>query len=246
VGLWKFKSNDGVQIKVDFADYLTIEDKEGTLALTDGNVTAKFIVRGGAYKLDGDVLTFEGEALFLLKARREVLDKVANTATDELDEAVAKGTLAAEVTIVKKDDSSRIGETLSYEGIKVTVEAPKDDKGVSVRVSSEQEKGKVVVLNVDKSIVEGSDAVVKLFDVTAGADVAVLLGRTVAHEIGHLLIGTNRHAASGLMRARWSREELQRNHPADWRFNARDGVEMRRGMLTRAGAGTPEALIASY
>ncbi len=77
----------------------------------------------------------------------------------------------------------------------------------------------------------------------SGADIAVLLGRTVAHEIGHLLIGTNHHATGGLMRARWSREELQRNNPADWRFTADDGVEMRRGMLARSGQDTPDALV---
>ena len=31
-----------------------------------------------------------------------------------------------------------------------------------------------------------------------------ILGRVTAHEIGHLLIGTNSHAPSGLMRASWN------------------------------------------
>ena len=33
--------------------------------------------------------------------------------------------------------------------------------------------------------------------------VAALLGHVIAHEIGHLLLGTNEHARSGLMQARW-------------------------------------------
>jgi hypothetical protein len=49
-----------------------------------------------------------------------------------------------------------------------------------------------------------------------GVGVGKLLGRTVAHEIGHLLLGTSRHAGSGLMRARWSDRELERDHAADW------------------------------
>ena len=35
-------------------------------------------------------------------------------------------------------------------------------------------------------------------------DVQTLLARAVAHEIGHLLLGTSAHASSGLMRAAWS------------------------------------------
>jgi len=36
----------------------------------------------------------------------------------------------------------------------------------------------------------------------------VILGHAMAHELGHLLLGTNSHSASGLMRAHWTREEL--------------------------------------
>jgi len=43
-----------------------------------------------------------------------------------------------------------------------------------------------------------------------------LLGRTVAHEIGHLLLATNTHAASGLMREIWSRGELLQTRREDW------------------------------
>ena len=66
-----------------------------------------------------------------------------------------------------------------------------------------------------------------------------LLGDVAAHEIGHLLLGTNSHAASGIMRARWESEELgsisvgtlffpeaesrqMKNKLAAWRSQARD------------------------
>jgi hypothetical protein len=39
-------------------------------------------------------------------------------------------------------------------------------------------------------------------------NLASLLGDVAAHEIGHLLLGTNSHAANGIMRARWQSEEL--------------------------------------
>ena len=51
-----------------------------------------------------------------------------------------------------------------------------------------------------------------------GVDAGTLLGRAVAHEIGHLLLGTTHHSASGLMRALWSDRELQRRVTADWTF----------------------------
>jgi hypothetical protein len=41
-----------------------------------------------------------------------------------------------------------------------------------------------------------------------GADLASLLGHVAAHEIGHLLLGTNSHAAAGIMQAHWTSQEL--------------------------------------
>jgi hypothetical protein len=37
---------------------------------------------------------------------------------------------------------------------------------------------------------------------------AVLLGHVMAHELAHLLLGTNSHSASGIMRAHWYTQEL--------------------------------------
>jgi hypothetical protein len=41
-----------------------------------------------------------------------------------------------------------------------------------------------------------------------GTDIATLLGHVAAHEIGHLLLGTNSHSAAGIMHAHWAAEEL--------------------------------------
>ena len=65
-----------------------------------------------------------------------------------------------------------------------------------------------------------------------GVDAGTLLGRAVAHEIGHLLLGTARHSASGLMRALWSDRELERAMTADWTFSP-DEVE---GIVRRFAA----------
>jgi hypothetical protein len=56
----------------------------------------------------------------------------------------------------------------------------------------------------------------------AGADVSTLLGRAIAHEVGHLLLRSDEHGEAGLLRSVWTDRELSRNHPEDWRFAAPD------------------------
>jgi hypothetical protein len=63
---------------------------------------------------------------------------------------------------------------------------------------------------------------------TSGVDRVELLGRAVAHEIGHLLLGTVEHSPFGLMRATWTTAELRRSLPLDWVFSRKQGAEMRR------------------
>jgi hypothetical protein len=45
---------------------------------------------------------------------------------------------------------------------------------------------------------------------TSNLDLGSILGSVMAHEMGHLLLGSNAHAVSGIMRARWEGEELRR------------------------------------
>jgi len=70
----------------------------------------------------------------------------------------------------------------------------------------------------------------------AGIDLPTLLGRTIAHEIGHLLLGTSAHASVGIMRAVWSAEALQRGEAAAWRFTPRDAAAMRDAAARRRSA----------
>ena len=49
-----------------------------------------------------------------------------------------------------------------------------------------------------------------------------LLGRAIAHEVGHLLLGTNTHARTGLMREIWTDAELALDRPDDWLFAPSD------------------------
>jgi hypothetical protein len=67
-------------------------------------------------------------------------------------------------------------------------------------------------------------------------DLSTLLGRTIAHEMGHLLMGSPRHTKSGLMRAFWSHEELRGLKPAHWRFSRDEGAQIRDGLTARGRA----------
>jgi hypothetical protein len=64
-------------------------------------------------------------------------------------------------------------------------------------------------------------------------DVHTLLGRAVAHEIGHLLLGTSAHASSGLMRAAWPQRALRRERPETWAFTADDARAIRDAVRVR-------------
>jgi hypothetical protein len=58
-----------------------------------------------------------------------------------------------------------------------------------------------------------------------GADPGTLLGRVMAHEIGHLLLGTSYHGDAGVMRAYWPDAVL--NHVGEqWRFSRLEAARM--------------------
>ena len=61
-----------------------------------------------------------------------------------------------------------------------------------------------------------------------GVPMSTILGRVTAHEIGHLLIGTNAHAPSGLMQASWN---LRLPHADLWRFTRDDAAKIRSRLL---------------
>ncbi len=54
----------------------------------------------------------------------------------------------------------------------------------------------------------------------ARAPRAALLGRAIAHELGHLVLGSNAHSGNGLMRAVWTAAEVARDRSSDWMFSA--------------------------
>ena len=92
-------------------------------------------------------------------------------------------------------------------------------------VDVEQKAGTLATIYVDR---------VDTLAFRAGADRATLLGRAIAHEIGHLILGTTTHADAGLMRATWRTDELHRDTPVDWVFSDAQGYEMRDRLSARS------------
>ena len=71
----------------------------------------------------------------------------------------------------------------------------------------------------------------------AGVAPRPVLGRAIAHEIGHLLLNTNSHPEGGLMRAAWSQRELRRNDAQDWEFRQPEADTMRAAIAHRSKQG---------
>lgn len=51
-----------------------------------------------------------------------------------------------------------------------------------------------------------------------GGDLSGLLGLATAHELGHLLLGSNAHTPAGIMQPRWTRQHLRAAERNDFRF----------------------------
>jgi hypothetical protein len=103
------------------------------------------------------------------------------------------------------------------------VQADPESLGYSL-VDVRQRSGSLATIFADR---------VQSMATAADVDPGVLLGRTIAHELAHLLIGTTEHSTNGLMRAHWNRGELQRDLPRDWMLSRDEGTGMRQGLVAR-------------
>ena len=75
-----------------------------------------------------------------------------------------------------------------------------------------------------------------------GTNVASLLGHVAAHEIGHLLLGTNSHAVAGIMQARWTVDELTSEKSARMVFLDRESQKMKERLLAARPSSIAEPL----
>ena len=66
---------------------------------------------------------------------------------------------------------------------------------------------------------------------TRGGDPSSLLGLATAHELGHLLLGSNAHTDEGIMRPRWTREDRSPAHRGSFRFSPEQSQTMRHRLV---------------
>jgi len=64
-----------------------------------------------------------------------------------------------------------------------------------------------------------------------GMAVPCLLGYALAHELGHVLMGSSAHAPRGLMRAEWGRTELDRIQHGALKFSESEATAIRTSLL---------------
>lgn len=74
------------------------------------------------------------------------------------------------------------------------------------------------------------------------ASEAEILGCAIAHEVGHLLLGSEPHAAAGLMRAEWNPAELKLASVEQLRFTPRQAALMSAELDRRASAVPSDSL----
>jgi hypothetical protein len=67
----------------------------------------------------------------------------------------------------------------------------------------------------------------------AGIDDGELLGRAIAHEVSHLLLGTSDHEQRGLMRRVWTTADLANQRAEAWTLSRDERVRVRQGIARR-------------
>jgi hypothetical protein len=70
------------------------------------------------------------------------------------------------------------------------------------------------------------DSIQRLQDEETQVSQAQILGYVIAHELGHLLLGSNAHSSLGVMRPHWSRTELQSISMGRLSFTADQGRQI--------------------
>jgi hypothetical protein len=75
---------------------------------------------------------------------------------------------------------------------------------------------------------------------TSQLSLATILGHGLAHEVGHLLLGTNSHSPLGLMRAVWQTADLASASKGRLLFSTLESREMRNKLMVWHALGTED------
>jgi len=81
---------------------------------------------------------------------------------------------------------------------------------------------------------------------TRGGDISGVLGLAIAHELGHLLLGSGEHIDEGIMRPHWTRKDLHRDRRHLFLFTSEQAERIRTKISTsRAKSAMNSATLSS-
>ncbi len=76
------------------------------------------------------------------------------------------------------------------------------------------------------------DSIQSLHEQDRAVSLPPILGDVLAHEVGHLLLGTNSHSREGIMQAHWQAEQLHSIAKGQMRFTKEQAVKIRTRVLS--------------
>jgi hypothetical protein len=79
----------------------------------------------------------------------------------------------------------------------------------------------------------------------SSSNISVILGCLMAHEIGHLLLGSDHHTASGIMQASWDIHQIQRAVRGTLGFSSQQADRMQQSAILRIKASLTAATLES-
>jgi hypothetical protein len=84
-----------------------------------------------------------------------------------------------------------------------------------------------------------------LLEVDKQVSLAAILGDVMAHELGHLLLGSNAHSRDGIMQAHWEPEQVHRIATGQMLFTAEQGERMRSRIMALQKASRDAPVLAA-
>jgi len=73
-------------------------------------------------------------------------------------------------------------------------------------------------------------------ELARGRDFEMILGRAIAHELGHLLLGKNAHSPAGIMHTPWRARDLETTRQAAMSFTTTEAKKLRTQVQVRMAA----------
>jgi hypothetical protein len=112
-------------------------------------------------------------------------------------------------------------------------------KAIGVALAPDTGEGFYATIFFDRVSERAADTVL----LETGAKLETVMGHAMAHEIGHLLLGTNSHSDSGLMSAVWTISEVRSLAKGQLNFRPEEAIKIR-GNVARRNAERAQAEVA--